>query len=123
MNKKELDKLWKTLSLATNIDNLDYDEAITIGSVFGQMRTVIEKQQEENERLKQELEDSKKDFAFWLSHAYMLSREAKKANDDENLATNKGTCPFPNECDERFKCTKSSCHYDTCSNGFAYRMS
>lgn len=123
MNKQKLDELWKTLSLATNIDNLDYDEAITIGSVFGQMRTVIEKQQEENERLKQELEDCKKDFAFWLSHAYMLSREAKKANDDESLAVNKGTCPFPNECDERFICIKSDCYYDTCSNGFAYRMS
>lgn len=40
-----------------------------------------------------------------------------------DLAVNKGICPFPDQCDERFKCTKNSCSYDTCSNGFAYRMS
>lgn len=51
MNEEKLDELWETLALATNIDDLEYDEAVTIGSVFGQMRTAIEALQAENQRL------------------------------------------------------------------------
>lgn len=39
------------------------------------------------------------------------------------LAVESGACPFPDDCDLRFTCVKSSCHYDTCDNGFAYRRS
>lgn len=42
MNKETLDELWKILSSATNINKLHYDEAVVIGSVFGQMRKDIE---------------------------------------------------------------------------------
>jgi len=42
MDKETLDELWKILSSATNIDKLRYDEAVVIGSVFGQMRKEIE---------------------------------------------------------------------------------
>ena len=42
MNKETLDELWKILSSATNINKLHYDDAVVIGSVFGQMRKEIE---------------------------------------------------------------------------------
>jgi len=42
MNKETLDKLWEILSSATNINKLYYNEAVVIGSVFGQMRKEIE---------------------------------------------------------------------------------
>jgi hypothetical protein len=45
LKHEELDELWKILSSATNIDKLEYSEAVTIGSVFGQMRKEIEDQQ------------------------------------------------------------------------------
>lgn len=34
-----------------------------------------------------------------------------------------GRCPFPTFCDKWFTCTKVNCRADTCSNGYAYRMS
>ncbi len=40
-----------------------------------------------------------------------------------NLATQKGICPFPNNCDERNRCTLNSCNADTCDNGYAFRWS
>jgi len=39
-----------------------------------------------------------------------------------NLSTQKGICPFPDQCNEKDFCT-SGCHADVCSNGFTYRMS
>lgn len=41
MDEKKLDELWKILSSATNIENLEYDEAVIIGSVFGEMKGKI----------------------------------------------------------------------------------
>jgi hypothetical protein len=41
----------------------------------------------------------------------------------ESLAVNRGVCPFPSECSIRDKCVKKHCNYDTCVNGYAYRMS
>jgi hypothetical protein len=55
MDEKELEKLWKVLSSATNINSLEYDEAVTIGSVFGKMKAKILEQQEEIQRLETEL--------------------------------------------------------------------
>jgi hypothetical protein len=34
----------------------------------------------------------------------------------------KGNCPFPESCNS-FPCKHLCCHADSCSNGFAYRMS
>jgi hypothetical protein len=51
---------------------------------------------------------------------------ALKAAEDQRagrLAVQKGVCPFPESCKERFQCTRDSCNADTCSNGYAYRMS
>lgn len=45
MNKERLEHLWKVLSSATQIDKLDYGEAVTIGSVFGEMKNAILHQQ------------------------------------------------------------------------------
>lgn len=39
------------------------------------------------------------------------------------LATQKGICPFPKECSKAKTCTADRCNADTCSNGYAYRMS
>lgn len=41
--------------------------------------------------------------------------------DNNNLAVQKGICPFPNFCNRREYCTKDSCHYDGCSNGHPFR--
>lgn len=43
MTNERLDELWNILSSATNIDRLEYAEAVTIGSVFGEMRAEIVK--------------------------------------------------------------------------------
>lgn len=44
-------------------------------------------------------------------------------NNFNDLAAVKGSCPFPDSCNQRYTCTKDYCHYDVCSNGHAYRMS
>lgn len=62
MDKEKLDELWKILSSTTNIDKLEYDEAVTIGSVFGQMRNEIERQQKEIAILQSQLEQLQKDY-------------------------------------------------------------
>lgn len=54
MNEKKLNELWKILSSATNINTLEYDEAVTIGNVFGQMRKTIEEQQQSIKELAKE---------------------------------------------------------------------
>lgn len=40
-----------------------------------------------------------------------------------SLAVDRGVCPFPYHCDRRFTCTKTSCHFDECRNGYAFRRS
>ena len=42
---------------------------------------------------------------------------------NNNLAIQKGICPFDKECSLIKTCTKDYCNADTCSNGYAYRMS
>lgn len=41
MKDEYIVKLWERLSSASSIENLDYDEAVTIGSVFGEMKAEI----------------------------------------------------------------------------------
>lgn len=36
-----VEELWKQLSFVTNIDDLEYGEAVTIGSVFGELRKMF----------------------------------------------------------------------------------
>jgi hypothetical protein len=50
----------------------------------------------------------------------LQAEEDRKAG---KLATQKGICPFPNDCKERNYCIADRCNADTCDNGFAYRMS
>lgn len=42
MTDEKMEELWKILSSATRIHLQDYDEAVTIGSVFGQMKKEIQ---------------------------------------------------------------------------------
>jgi len=39
------------------------------------------------------------------------------------LAVIKGICPFDMSCNLRNTCTKDKCSADTCSGGYAYKMS
>lgn len=74
MGKERLDHLWKVLSSATNIKNLEYDEAVTIGSVFGEMRAEIERQQQEIKRL-----EEKNNVQFYANQNLRgLEKENKK---------------------------------------------
>lgn len=50
MTDEYLDTLWKRLSSATNVKNKEYGEAVTIGSVFGEMKTEIKRLQEINKK-------------------------------------------------------------------------
>ncbi len=49
--------------------------------------------------------------------------QAEYEKENGNLAIQKGVCPFPDSCSIATVCTKNSCNADTCSNGYAYRMS
>ncbi len=51
----------------------------------------------------------------------LLQAETEKQNN--NLAIQKEICPFPESCSLVNSCTKNYCNADTCSNGYAYRMS
>lgn len=50
----------------------------------------------------------------------LQAEEEKKVG---NLAVQKGICPFPDACEKAKYCTLNRCNADTCSNGYAYRMS
>jgi len=49
--------------------------------------------------------------------------QAEYERDNNNLAVQKGICPFPKECNLKDSCIKNYCNADTCSNGYAYRFS
>jgi len=49
--------------------------------------------------------------------------QAEYEQDNNNLAVQKGICPFPESCSLVNDCTKDYCNADTCSNGYAYRFS
>lgn len=57
MNDEYINLLWERISSATNIKCLEYGEAVTIGSVFGEMKAEIKKlRQKVNE-----MEENKKE--------------------------------------------------------------
>jgi hypothetical protein len=47
MTKEELDKLWGEVNHICSVLQLEYDARVSLGSVFGRMRTEIEKLQGE----------------------------------------------------------------------------
>lgn len=51
----------------------------------------------------------------------LLQAETERQNN--NLAIQKEIYPFPESCSLINFCTKNYCNADTCSNGYAYRMS
>lgn len=57
MDKERLDQLWEQVEHIGKVVRLKYDAMLALGSVFGEMRSTIEKQQEEIERLKSLLEE------------------------------------------------------------------
>ena len=52
VTKAYLDALWAQVEHIGRVDNFDYDLMVALGSVFGDMRTIIEDQQKEIEGLK-----------------------------------------------------------------------
>lgn len=56
MTDEHLDVLWKRMQMATNIDNLEYGAAVTIGSIFGQLRTAIVNNRNEDLRIQSDAE-------------------------------------------------------------------
>ena len=55
MEDKKLDELWSLISRVRDIDRISDDGMTALGSVFGQMRKAITEQQQEIERLKQQI--------------------------------------------------------------------
>ena len=51
------------------------------------------------------------------------SLQAEIERQNNNLSIQKRICPFPESCSLINSCTKNYCNADTCSNGYAYRMS
>jgi len=45
MDEKKLDELWELVKRVGEIERLDYGAMVTLGSVFGQMRSEIERLQ------------------------------------------------------------------------------
>jgi hypothetical protein len=52
MDKGKLDMLWKTVESVMDYKRMEYDESVTLGSVFGQMKSEIEEQVEKIEKIK-----------------------------------------------------------------------
>lgn len=55
----DLEEIWKPVSSVIKHLNMDYDEAITIGSQFGKLMSIIEKKDKEIENLKSQVEKLK----------------------------------------------------------------
>lgn len=54
------DKYWKPVSSVIKHTNMDYGDAVTLGSQFGQLMAILEKKDKEIENLKLKLESYKK---------------------------------------------------------------
>ena len=54
------DKYWKPVASVIKYTNMDYVDAVTLGSQFGQLMALLEKKEKEIENLKLELESYKK---------------------------------------------------------------
>jgi uncharacterized coiled-coil DUF342 family protein len=55
MDKEKLDELWKQVEHIGKVERLNYDAMVSLGSVFGQMRSAIEEIKKENWALHQEI--------------------------------------------------------------------
>ena len=69
---------------------------------------------------------------YGLDEKRRMRKEAQKAIEKlqaefeashNNLAVQKGVCPFPESCNLVDSCTKNHCRADVSQNGHAYRMS
>jgi len=49
--------------------------------------------------------------------------QSEYEKDNNNLAIQKGICPFPESCSLVDDCIKNYCNADECSNGYAFRRS
>lgn len=54
------DKYWKPVASVIKHTNMDYGDAVTLGSQFGQLMAILEKKDKEIENLKLKLESYKK---------------------------------------------------------------
>ena len=53
MNKENLDELWNNVKHIGDIERLDYEAMVTLGSIFGEMRSEIIRLQKEVGKLKE----------------------------------------------------------------------
>jgi hypothetical protein len=83
------------------------------------MQEILDKKKEIESKI---TELHKEEDAYKDAHQSLRKLQGKFEEKNNNLATQKGVCPFPNACRERFYCTEG-CNADACDNGFAYRMS
>jgi len=83
------------------------------------IKEILEKKREIVEKIS-ELQKQKRAYENVYNSIKELQSQYDKENN--NLAYQKGICPFPKECDQKDYCTKG-CNADTCNNGHAYRMS
>lgn len=77
MNKKRLDELWEQVVHIGTIDGFDDDRMMALGSVFGEMRSEIEKLMLQNNRL-QEVFDTKAEVHDKLNADHVKSRNENK---------------------------------------------
>jgi len=68
-----------------------------------------------------ESQDTQKTKVDAMKAIEKLQAEYEKENN--NLAIQKGICPFPEDCNEKDSCIKNHCNADCCDNGYCYRMS
>lgn len=59
------DDIWKPVASVIKHTNMDYGDAVTLGSQFGQLMALIEKKDKEIENLKSQLESYKKAHRHW----------------------------------------------------------
>ncbi|WP_209121551.1 hypothetical protein [Alkalihalobacillus sp. BA299] len=64
MNKRELDELWSQVKHVGEVERLEYDAMIVLGSVFGQMQKVILEQQERIDKVTQNI--GKEPSVHWV---------------------------------------------------------
>ena len=58
------DKYWKPVASVIKYTNMDYGDAVTLGSQFGQLIAILEKKDKEIENLKLKLESYKKTTGY-----------------------------------------------------------
>lgn len=56
MDNEKLEELWDLVKTVGHVERLDYEAMVTLGSVFGQMKSEILKLQKENKSLEKRVE-------------------------------------------------------------------